>query len=130
MTAHLFLLSLAGTRWLGPERTAELLRRLGTARRRVGLAGRHNTKEAVRARVLQALRRVPLPIECLDQALVTWYLLNLKGHPATLKIGMRLSPVIGHAWVDADGTLFGEIPGLEDFAIVNELLPWGEEDEN
>lgn len=124
MTSHLLLLSLASTKLLGPERTCELFRKLGRARRTFHLSGRRASGEDVRRRVARGLSLLPLPIECLDQAVVTWYLLNVKGHAATLRIGMKLSPLLGHAWVVLGDDIFGAIPGIEDMAVVSEVEPF------
>ena len=84
---------------------------------------RGQTEQTVQ-RIERGLRWLPLPVECLDQAIVTWYALNLKGHAATMKVGMKLSPVSGHAWVACDGDTFVCVPGLEDFTVVAEFPPW------
>lgn len=124
MSAHLLLLAFAGTKYLGPEKTTEAFKRLASARRLLRLDGRARSREQVKRRIERGLRWLPLPVECLDQAIVTWYLMNLKGHPATLRIGMRLSPMFGHAWVESNGEIFGGVPGIEDMAIVSEIEPF------
>lgn len=124
MTSHLLLLSLASTKLLGPERTCDLFRKVGRVRRVLHLGGRRASHEDVRRRVSRGLAVLPLPIECLDQAVVTWYLLNVKGHAATLKVGMKLSPLLGHAWVESGEDVFGAIPGMEDMAVVSEVAPF------
>lgn len=72
------------------------------------------------------MQLLPLRIECLDQAIATWYVLNRHGHPAFLRIGMRLSPVAGHAWVMCNEQTFVRIPGMEDFTVVASYPPWSE----
>ena len=72
------------------------------------------------------MQLLPLRIECLDQAIATWYVLNRHGHPAFLRIGMRLSPVAGHAWVMGNEQTFVRIPGMEDFTVVASYPPWSE----
>lgn len=56
--------------------------------------------------------------------MVVWYLLNREGHAATLKIGMKLAPLTGHAWVTAGDESFVVIPDIEDFTVVAEFAPW------
>ncbi len=124
MSALLLGLSFASTKLLGPDRTARAFEALGRARVRVGLRGRRRDSQEVARRVQRGLDFLPLPAECLDQAMVTWYLLNTKGHPATLRIGMKLSPLSGHAWVVCGEETFVTVPGLEDFAVVAEFPPW------
>jgi hypothetical protein len=70
--------------------------------------------------VERGYRRLPLPMECLEQAIVTWYLLNVSGHDATLKIGAILTPLESHAWVEANGEIFGATPHLADMHVVAE----------
>lgn len=124
MSATLLTLSFIGTKTLGLDRTARTLAALGRWRRRLRLAGPARTPAAVNARIERGLRFLPMPVECLDQALATWYALNLKGHPAVMKIGMRLTPVSGHAWVICGEETFVRTPGLEDFTVVAEFPAW------
>lgn len=123
MTAHLLALSFAGTKLLGPERTSEVFRALARGKRRLRFLRRPRSIDDVRRRVARGYRFMPLPIECLDQAMVTWYLLSAEGRDATLKIGMKLTPFLGHAWVESEGEVLGGIPGIEDMAIVSEIGP-------
>lgn len=123
-TTALLLLSLAGTKTLGPEKTAKTLERVGRWLRRTPLRGRRASVASIERRIDDSRTTAPLPIECLEQAMTTWYLLNLKGHAAELKIGMKLSPVMGHAWVESEGATLGQIPGLEDFTVVGSFGAW------
>lgn len=121
MSAPLLCLSYLSTKMLGLDRTVSLFERMGKMRRRAtddGPAQRHAD------RVTRGMQLLPLRIECLDQAIVTWYLLNRHGHPASLNIGMRLTPVSGHAWVVCDRDVFVHTPGLEDFTVVATYAPW------
>ena len=114
MSAALLTLSFLGTKTLGIDRTVRAFAALG----------RHRSCAQVEQRIERGLRWLPLPVECLDQAIVTWYALNLKGHPATMKVGMKLTPVSGHAWVACRADTFVRVPGLEDFTVVAEFAPW------
>ncbi|MEZ4257777.1 MAG: lasso peptide biosynthesis B2 protein [Polyangiaceae bacterium] len=125
MASHLLALSFVGTKVLGPERTAAAFRAVAKGKRRLRFWRAPRSLDDVRARVERGYRFLPLPVECLDQAMVTWYLLNAEGHPATLRIGMKLSPFLGHAWVESRGEVLGAIPGIEDMAIVSEIGPIG-----
>jgi Transglutaminase-like superfamily len=123
MSATLLTLSFIGTRVLGLERTVRAFDaacRLG--QRLPGGRQRRSTAE-IAERVARGLKFTPLPIECLDQALVTWYCLNRGGYPAILQIGMKLSPVSGHAWVSCGDEHFVKVPGLEDFTVVAHFPP-------
>lgn len=124
MNAILLSLSFAGTKLLGPDRTARAFELAGKARRKLPLRGRARSKSEIADHVQRGLDLLPLPVECLDQAMVTWYQLNLRGHPATLKIGMKLSPLSGHAWVVSGDDTFILTPGIEDYAVVAEFEPW------
>jgi hypothetical protein len=124
MSALLLALSFAGTKLLGPERTARAFSTVGRLRRRLKLRTQSRVPSEIDERVQRALRFLPLPVECLDQAMVTWYQLNVDGHPATLKIGMKLAPLAGHAWVVSRGETFVLVPGIEDFSVVAEFPPW------
>lgn len=125
MNAILLSLSFAGTKLLGPDRTARAFVIAGKVRRRLPLRGRMRPKAEIAERVKRGLDLLPLPVECLDQAMVTWYQLNRHGHPATLKIGMKLAPLSGHAWVVSGDETFVVTPGLEDYAVVAEFEAWG-----
>ncbi len=124
MSAILLSLSFAGTKLFGPDRTAHAFTLAGKLRRRFPFRGRPREKSEIAARVERGLAYLPLQVECLDQAMVTWYQLNKRGHAATLKIGMKLSPLMGHAWVVSGADVFVTVPGLEDFAVVAEFEPW------
>lgn len=122
--AVLLALSLAGTRWLGPERTAEAFARVGKLRLRAPRLRTARAPAAIAERVARGLALLPLPVECLDQAMVTWFRLNAAGHPATLRVGVKLTPLAGHAWVSLGDAVFVTTPGLEDYAVVGEYPPF------
>ena len=124
MSVVLLSLSHLSTRTLGLDRTVRMFHWLG----RKTAAGRRQAAPTgqVAARALRGLDSLPMPIECLDQAIAVWFALNRHGHSASLKIGMRLSPLSGHAWVTCGEEVFVDTPGLEDFAVVAAYPPWGE----
>lgn len=124
LTPLLLSIAFAGTKAFGPDRTAKALQTLGRIERWTPLRGRRLSPERIAQRVVRGYRFLPLPVECLDQALATWYLLNLKGYPGVLKIGMKLTPLQGHAWVEYGDDIYGGIPGLDDFQVVGEFEPW------
>jgi hypothetical protein len=122
MSAPILCLSHFSTRLFGIDRTVTFFRWLG----RVGGLGRSSTATAedLAGRALRGMQLLPLRIECLDQAIATWYVLNRHGHPASLRIGMRLSPLSGHAWVICNEQTFVRTPGMEDFTVVASYPPW------
>ncbi len=122
MSAPLLCLSHFSTKLFGIDRTITLFRWLGKA----GGRPSHATAEHLAERAIRGMQLLPLRIECLDQAIATWYVLNRHGHPAHLKIGMRLSPVSGHAWVTCNEQSFVRTPGMEDFTVVASYPPWSE----
>ena len=124
LTPVLLTASFAATKAWGPERTAQVFERVGRLARWTPLRGRRLDPARIARRVERGYRFLPLPVECLDQAMVTWYLLNMKGHRAVLKIGMKLTPLSGHAWVEADGVVYGGIPGQEDMQVVGQFEAW------
>ena len=122
MSAPLLCLSHFSTKLFGIDRTISFFRWLGRAGRRSSNAtAAHLADSAIRG-----MQLLPLRIECLDQAIATWYVLNRHGHPAFLRIGMRLSPVSGHAWVTCNEQTFVRTPGMEDFTVVASYPPWPE----
>lgn len=124
MSAALLVLSFCSTKLLGLDRTVRLATALGRRCRPLWRAFGIRPAPQIADRVQRGLRFLPFPIECLDQAIVTWYLLNLRGHAANLRVGMKLSPVSGHAWVVNGGQTFVATPGLEDFTVVAEYPAW------
>lgn len=120
----MFLLSLSrlSTRWMGPDRSVRFFKRCGQ------LVPRRSAKKlsaaVVAQHALSGLGYVPMKIECLEQSLAVWYSLNRHGYPAELKIGMRLTPLSGHAWVVCEDTVFVHTSGLEDFTVVASYPAW------
>jgi hypothetical protein len=120
MSAFLLTLSFISTKLFGLDKTATAITSLARLRKRWNSNVSSRSPTEIAERVNRGLKFLPFPVECLDQALVTWYALNVAGHGATLKIGMRLSPVSGHAWVLCGSERFVLVPGLEDFTVVAE----------
>lgn len=122
-----FLLTAAffGTRYIGLDFTAKSFKSIGRLQKyhRLFIA---STMEDLALKVERGLRLLPLPVRCLEQALTTWYLLNQHGFPATLKIGMSLTPLRSHAWVESGKRIFGDIAGLADFEVLAEYGEWTE----
>jgi len=121
MSAVVLSLSHLSTKLFGIDRTVRMFHWLGkTTKVRTDGA----TAQTVAARALRGLDVLPMRIECLDQAIAVWFNLNRYGLPAALKIGMRLSPLSGHAWVTCGDEIFVTTPGMEDFTIVAAYDPW------
>ncbi len=120
MNALLLTLSFIGTKFFGLDKTANAVIHLARFRKKLSFGISKKTPNEIADSINRGLRFLPFPVECLDQALVTWYALNVAGHEATLKIGMKLSPVSGHAWVLCGDERFVLVPGLEDFTVVAE----------
>lgn len=123
MSAAVLSLSHLSTKLFGIDRTVRMFHWLGErtkARRDADPAA----APTVAARALRGLNVLPMRIECLDQAIAVWFSLNRHGHPAALKIGMRLSPLSGHAWVTCGDDVFVTTPGMEDFTVVAAYDPW------
>ena len=122
MSASILCLSHFSTKLFGIDRTINFFRWLGRARG-AGHAP-DATAEDLAGRAIRGMQLLPLRIECLDQAVATWYVLNRHGHPASIRIGMRLSPLSGHAWVICNEQTFIWTPGMEDFTVVASYPPW------
>jgi len=125
MSAVVLSLSHLSTKLFGIDRTVHMFHWLGKVTR-VRPRTAQTTAQTVATRALRGLDILPMRIECLDQAIAVWFSLNRHGHPASLKIGMRLSPLSGHAWVTCGSNIFITTPGLEDFTVVAGYDPWPE----
>lgn len=123
MSATLLTLSFISTRVLGLEKTVRAFAFACRLGRSLSWGRQRRSIAEIAERAIRGLNFTPFPIECLDQALVTWYYLNVGGYDATLRIGMKLSPVSGHAWVSCGGENFVKVPGLEDFTVVAQFPP-------
>lgn len=79
---------------------------------------------ALAARVRTAGALVPLPVRCLEQAVVVYWLLQRRGLRAEFRLGARLAPFGAHAWVEHDGTpLVVNAHELHHFAVFPEVAP-------
>ena len=123
MSAIVLTCSHLSTRLMGIDRTVQVFKWLGDKTRINTNAHRRPARE-VAERALRGLNVLPMRIECLDQAIAVWFSLNRHGYPAFLKIGMRLSPLSGHAWVTCGDDTFVVTPGLEDFTVIAAYDPW------
>jgi hypothetical protein len=123
MSAMVLSLSHLSTKLFGIDRTVRMFHWLGE-RTKVSKPSDKMPAQEVAERALRGLNILPMRIECLDQAIAVWFSLNRHGHPANLKIGMRLSPLSGHAWVTCGDEVFVTTPGMEDFTIVAAYDPW------
>jgi hypothetical protein len=121
MSIPVLFLSHVSTKLLGLDRTIAMFRWLG---RMPGLSRTGQTATDLADRAIRGMQLLPLKVECLDQAIATWFALNRHGHPAFLRIGMRLTPVSGHAWVTCRDQTFVTIPGMEDLTVVASYPPW------
>lgn len=107
---------------MGIDRSARWLRWCG--QRLWAPRARSKPAPELARRALGGLGWLPMRIECLDQSLAIWYRLNRHGYPAELKIGMRLTPLSGHAWVECEDQTYVPTPGLEDFTVVASYPAW------
>jgi hypothetical protein len=123
MNIFVLCFSYVSTKLFGIDRTAGVLKWLGRvfAKRSTALSA-----DTVAERAVRGMHLLPLQVECLDQAMATWFALNRHGYPAALKIGMRLSPLSGHAWVTCHQDTFVTTPGMEDFTEVASYAPWSD----
>lgn len=124
MSTLVLCLSHFSTKLFGLDRTVSFFRWLGRASRPRPVSP--TPVEELADRAVRGMQILPLRVECLDQAIATWFALNRHGHPAFLRIGMRLSPLSGHAWVTCNEQTFVKTPGLEDFTVVASYAPWSE----
>lgn len=123
MSTAVLSLSRLSTTLFGIDRTVRMFQWLGERTKVKSRAGGVTT-QAIAARALRGLNVLPMRIECLDQAIAVWFSLNRHGHSASLRIGMRLSPLSGHAWVTCGDEVFVPTPGMADFTVVATYEPW------
>ncbi len=119
----LFALSYVGTRFRGVEVTARCFKALGAGLLKLGARPRLSPDQ-INADLGKSYHSLPLAVRCLDQAIVTWFLLNLNRHKAELKIGFTLSPFMSHAWVEAGDEKFVDFIYREDMHEVARFAPW------
>ena len=119
-----YVFSFIGTKYLGLERTILTSRKVGIRLRK---RFRFNqTVDSIEKRLERALHKIPLSIKCLDQAVATWFWLNLNGHSASLKIGLSLTPLESHAWVELGERIFVRSTSIPDLKVVAEYGSWNE----
>ncbi|MDP2356128.1 MAG: lasso peptide biosynthesis B2 protein [Beijerinckiaceae bacterium] len=123
MSAVVLSFSHLSTRLMGIDRTVRMFHWLGRKTRARRDAPRTGAR-VVAEHALRGLNVLPMRVECLDQAIAVWFSLNRRGYPAVLNIGMRLSPLSGHAWVTCEDETFVVTPGLEDFTVIAAYDPW------
>jgi hypothetical protein len=123
MSALVLTISHLSTRVMGIDRTVRMFQWLGRKTRGKTNAPRDDAR-TIAERALRGLNVLPMRVECLDQAISVWFSLNRRGYPAILNIGMRLSPLSGHAWVTCEADTFVVTPGLEDFTVIAAYDPW------
>lgn len=119
----LFGLSYVGTRYFGLEKTVLAFQKVGTELRRLPVFGAIDD-EKIQEDLFKSYSSLPLAIRCLDQAVVTWYLLNLHGHRAEMKIGVNITPFMSHAWVELDDKKFVDSVYIPDMEVVANYPAW------
>jgi Transglutaminase-like superfamily/Coenzyme PQQ synthesis protein D (PqqD) len=67
------------------------------------------------AAVESACKWYPKQTLCLQRSAVTVCLLRNHGHRAQMKIGLRPMPFLAHAWVEVDGSIVNDWPGVRTF---------------
>lgn len=72
------------------------------------------TQATVRAVAAKHLLRV----DCKERSLCCWTLLRTAGLPASLVIGVRLFPLLGHCWCESNSTLSDDREECEQFTPV------------
>ncbi|NBX92503.1 MAG: lasso peptide biosynthesis B2 protein [Proteobacteria bacterium] len=120
--AILYVASFLSTKFLGLDRTITLVRWVGLKFKRFTKCS--DSPQVLEERLQRALEKVPLAAKCLDQAVVTWYVLNLHGHPAILRIGISLTPLESHAWVAVNDQIFVDTYNIPDLKVVAEYGAW------
>lgn len=120
--SFLYSVSFVCSKFLGLDRTLKLFRFFG--RMIQPLVTTSQTPDQLENRLKDALKRVPLAAKCLDQAIVTWTILNLYHYPATLKIGLSITPLESHAWVVSENRVFVDTYNIPDLTVVAEYGPW------
>lgn len=124
MGVILLSMSHLSARWAGIDRTVRWMSWLGKRTRKH--RARSIAAPIIADKALSGMTYLPMRIECLEQSLAVWYQLNRHGHPAELRIGMRITPLSGHAWVVCNDQTYVQMPGLEDFTVVANYPPWNQ----
>jgi hypothetical protein len=113
-----------GTKLKGPDFTAQTLQRLGRTQKALRLHRRGRSIDSLQSAIGKSLDVLPLPLQCLERSLLTWYALNLHDHPASIKIGVTLTPLMSHAWVECQDQVFGDSDRCSDFTVIAEYPAW------
>lgn len=122
--AVLYTFSFLGSKYLGIDRTLHFFRTLGITLRKIFRF--ETSPEEVESQLQKGLRWVPFAAKCLDQAIVSWYALNLNGHRAVLRIGLSITPLESHAWVALGEKIFVDTYNIQDLKVVAEYPAWQE----
>ncbi len=125
MYTLLIAVSYLSTKFVGLERTVAFFQRLGEKFRRAPSKCVQDPDALYRS-VTKGYRWVPFAIRCLDQAVVTWFVLNINRHPATLKIGVTLSPLASHAWVELGEKIYVQSYLIEDMEVLANYPTWNQ----
>jgi hypothetical protein len=112
-----------GTKFVGLDSTISLFQRAGLLWTQLfPKSGKDQAR--IWREVEASYQCLPIAVRCLDQALVTWCLLNRHGYPARMKIGVNMTPVASHAWVECGNRTFLESIVIPDLHVVAEYGPW------
>lgn len=120
----LYLMSFLSTKFLGLDRSILFFQKVGFFLNRFSTP--HRSIDSLSSDLSRWLHRVPFAVKCLDQAVVAWYALNRNSHPATLKIGISITPIESHAWVECGDHILVNTYNLADLSVVAEYPPWNQ----
>lgn len=120
----IYVLSFIGTKYFGLEQTVLGFKKIGLwLRRRFQF---NQSVDVIEKQLEKTLHKIPLSIKCLDQAVVSWFWFNLNHHRAALKIGVSLTPLESHAWVELGDRIFVRSTSIPDLKVVAEYGSWSE----
>lgn len=118
----LYLISFLFSKFLGLDRTMRCFRWVGSLFQ--PWVSHTRSEDLIELELKRALEKVPLAAKCLDQAIVTWTVLNFHRYPAYLKIGLSITPLESHAWVVVGNRIFVDSYNLADLTVVADYGPW------
>ena len=118
----LYLISFLSTKFLGLDRSLLFFRKVGLLLNQ--LSHPRYSIDELSSELSRSLHRIPFAVKCLDQAVVAWYCLNRNSHAATLKIGISITPIESHAWVECEKQILVNTYNLADLSVVAEYGPW------
>jgi hypothetical protein len=80
--------------------------------------------------VHHSTRLLPWRANCLHRSLVLWWLLDRRGVPAQLRLGVRRLPGADapdfHAWVELEGRVLNDRPDIrEHYSVFEAVTPGG-----